>query len=531
MRQDDVEKTTFSTHEGHYEFLVMRFSLTNALSTFQALINFVFKKSRTLFAKKSKYVFRARRVEYLGHVITSEGVETDHTKIEAMQQWPILANLKQLRGFLAEAQTLFIKLKEAMISAPVLKLLNFNAPFMVEKNTSGEGIDRHFLIKTDHFSLKYLLEQRITTPAQMKWLPKLIGFDFEIAYKKGSDNRVADALSKRSKPDLSSYPCLLQPLPIPTLIWSEISIDFVEGVSNSNGKIVIMVIVDRLTKYSHFMALSHPFTVNQVAQVFLDNVYKLHRFPKVFSAREAIVKMLHLHLEKAQTRRKAAVDLHKTGRSFVEGDPALVPLVLPQCDPHGSLVCIPVKVLERKLVKVLEKKLVKVLERKLVKVNNKMVIYVLVQWSNGSMEDATWEMATDLEKSGHLDLLEGWIYDTGASDHMTPVEGNVFDPYQLKIKPNIRLPNGDNSVISHVGKVKLNNGTLLKDVLVVPSFKFSLLSVVTPRFLGIWIGSWVGIWIGSRVDIWIGSRVDIWIRVTGRGVTSFHKNQGFSAHP
>nr|GEX26173.1 hypothetical protein [Tanacetum cinerariifolium] len=90
-----------------------------------------------------------------------------------------------------------------------------------------------------------------------------------------------------------------------------------------------------------------------------------------------------------------------------------------------------------------------------------------------------------IAKSGHLDLLDllkGWIYDTGASDHMTPVEGNVFDPYQLKIKPHIRLPNGDNSVISHVGKVKLNNGTLLKDVLVVPSFKLpsSVIGNVTP---------------------------------------------------
>ncbi|GJW19502.1 hypothetical protein Tco_0026938 [Tanacetum coccineum] len=76
-----------------------------------------------------------------------------------------------------------------------------------------------------------------------------------------------------------------------------------------------------------------------------------------------------------------------------------------------------------------------------------------------------------------LDILEGWIYDSGASDHMTPKEDSIFDPYQLKIKPQIKLPNGDSSVFSHVGKVKLSNGTILKDVLVVPSFKFSLLSV------------------------------------------------------
>ncbi|GJY58949.1 retrovirus-related pol polyprotein from transposon TNT 1-94 [Tanacetum coccineum] len=76
-----------------------------------------------------------------------------------------------------------------------------------------------------------------------------------------------------------------------------------------------------------------------------------------------------------------------------------------------------------------------------------------------------------------LEVLDNWIYDSGASDHMTPVHDSIFDPYQLKIKPQIRLPNGDMSVISHVGKVKLNNGIVLKDVLVVSSFKFSLLSV------------------------------------------------------
>ncbi|GJX80184.1 retrovirus-related pol polyprotein from transposon TNT 1-94 [Tanacetum coccineum] len=54
---------------------------------------------------------------------------------------------------------------------------------------------------------------------------------------------------------------------------------------------------------------------------------------------------------------------------------------------------------------------------------------------------------------------------------------DILDPYMLKIKPQIKLPNGNTSVISHVGKVRLNNDILLKDVLVVPSFKFSLLSV------------------------------------------------------
>ena len=70
-------------------------------------------------------------------------------------------------------------------------------------------LGRPFVVKTDHVSLKYLMEQRITTPAQSRWLPKLLGFDYKIEYKSGSLNRGADALSR--KPECHflgvSHPC------------------------------------------------------------------------------------------------------------------------------------------------------------------------------------------------------------------------------------------------------------------------------------------------------------------------------------
>ena len=57
-------------------------------------------------------------------------------------------------------------------------------------------ISRRFQIKTDHRSLKYFLEQKISSPKQQKWVTNLLGFDYKIIYKKGKENVVADALSR-----------------------------------------------------------------------------------------------------------------------------------------------------------------------------------------------------------------------------------------------------------------------------------------------------------------------------------------------
>lgn len=513
MHPEDVPKTAFKTHVGHYEYLVMPFGLTNAPATFQSLMNTIFKpflrkfllvffddiliyspdweqhlshlhttlqvmQQHSLHANAQKCSFGATSINYLGHVISQQGVATEREKVKAILDWPLPTTLKQLRGFLGltgyyrrfikdygkvakpltqllhkdsftwneEATTAFEKLKRFMTTPPVLALPDFNLPFVVETDASGEGLGavlmqkghpisfiskalsgknltlsayekellaivmavqkwqpylsvKPFVIRTDHQSLKYLLDSRVSTPFQQKWLSKLAGLDYTIEYKRGTENKAADALSRisssklfslavssvhstlgeevqlswamdpniqklitevqrnpqshphyswshdqlrrkgrlvvgsdpqlrskimqwlhtsaqgghsgveatyqrvkslffwsgmktdiatfikrcptcqRCKYETAAYPGLLQPLPIPERVWEEVSMDFIEGLPKSMGQEVILVVVDRLSKYAHFVTLSHPYTAVEVAQAYLDNIYKLHGFP------------------------------------------------------------------------------------------------------------------------------------------------------------------------------------------------------------------------------------------------------------
>jgi hypothetical protein len=61
---------------------------------------------------------------------------------------------------------------------------------------------------------------------------------------------------------------LLQPLPVPSAVWSSISMDFMEGFPKVGGKSVILTVVDRFSKYAHFIALGHPYSATSIAKAF-----------------------------------------------------------------------------------------------------------------------------------------------------------------------------------------------------------------------------------------------------------------------
>ncbi|XP_072087072.1 uncharacterized protein [Arachis hypogaea] len=163
VKPEDRYKTAFRTHQGHYEWLVMSFGLTNAPATFQHLMNDIFQpflrkfvlvffddiliyspstshylahleivlqtlQKESFFAKMSKCVFSVSKIDYLGHTITEKGVHMEKDKIQVVIAWPTPENLKQRRGFLGLTgyYRRFIK-GYASLASPLTDLLKQDA--------------------------------------------------------------------------------------------------------------------------------------------------------------------------------------------------------------------------------------------------------------------------------------------------------------------------------------------------------------------------------------------------------------------
>ena len=94
---------------------------------------------------------------------------------------------------------------------------------------------------------------------------------------------------QKSKYEALSPVDLLQRLPIPELIWEDVSMDFIIGLLKSQGYEVIMVVVDRFSKYAHFIPLRKPFTTKTIAENFEKEIVRLNGFPKtIVSGRDLV---------------------------------------------------------------------------------------------------------------------------------------------------------------------------------------------------------------------------------------------------
>ncbi|GKB89633.1 putative reverse transcriptase domain-containing protein [Tanacetum coccineum] len=133
VHDEDISKTVFRTRYGHYEFQVMPFGLINTPVSKEEhakhlkLILELLKKEE-LYAKFSKCEFWLLKVQFLGHVINSEGIHVDPTKIESIKDWS------------EKAEAAFQLLKQKLCSTPILALPEGSENFVVYCDASRKGL-------------------------------------------------------------------------------------------------------------------------------------------------------------------------------------------------------------------------------------------------------------------------------------------------------------------------------------------------------------------------------------------------------
>ncbi|GJZ00008.1 putative reverse transcriptase domain-containing protein [Tanacetum coccineum] len=256
VRDEDIPKTAFRTRYGHYEFQVMPFGLTNAPTIFMDLMNQVCKpyldkfviifiddiliyskskeehaehlklilellKKEELYAKFSKCEFWLSKVQFLGHMINSDGIHVDLAKIDLIKDWALPKTPTEIRQFLGlagyyrrfiegfskiakpmtkltqksmkfewteKAEAAFQLLKKKLCSAPILALPEGSENFVVYCDAYRKGRN-----------LQYILDQKELNMRQRRWLELLSDYDCGIRYHPGKANVVADALSRKER--------------------------------------------------------------------------------------------------------------------------------------------------------------------------------------------------------------------------------------------------------------------------------------------------------------------------------------------
>ncbi|KAL8134291.1 hypothetical protein AgCh_009363 [Apium graveolens] len=292
-------------------------------------------RQEKLYAKFSKCEFWLKEVRFLGHVIRNKGVEVDPSKIEAIINWERPKTPTEVRSFmglavlvLPDEQGNFVIYSDASYKGLGCVLMQHDKVIAYasrqlkpheEKYPTHDlelaaivfalKIWRHYLygekceIYTDHKSLKYIFTQKELNMRQRRWLELIKDYDYTINYHPGKANVVADALSRkerlnmiisseelikefekfeieRVKAEHQRPSGLIQPLNIPEWKWEHIVMDFVVGLPRTKSNHdTIWVIIDILTKSTHFRPINERFSMDKLVRLYLKEIVTRHEIP------------------------------------------------------------------------------------------------------------------------------------------------------------------------------------------------------------------------------------------------------------
>ncbi|GJZ40349.1 putative reverse transcriptase domain-containing protein [Tanacetum coccineum] len=338
VHEDDIPKTVFRTRYGHFEFTVMPFGLTNAPASKEEhevhlrLVLELLKKEK-LYAKFSKCEFWLQEVHFLGHVVNQSSIHVDPSKIEAVKNWKAPTTLFEIRSFLGLAgvkqEEAFQTLKSNLCDAPILSLPNGVKDFVVYCDASNQGLGKanvvaDALTQSEAFKQENILAERLHgLDQQMErredeslyfidriWVPLVGGVRTIImdeAHKTrysvhpGADKMYHDLRDMYwwpgMKRDIATYvsKCLtyskvkakhqrpsglLQQTEVPEWKWDKINMDFITKLPKTkSGHDMIWVIVDKLTKSAHFLAMREDYNTERLAKLYIDEIVARHGVP------------------------------------------------------------------------------------------------------------------------------------------------------------------------------------------------------------------------------------------------------------